>query len=140
MELKEFMEKWKVSERDIIEAAKLTSSICSSFDCENCPFDSNYSCLITLVPADVNINIGEEVKKRIQKLLHLNHMEKVAEVLGVKFNERFHVSYGDSNGSMACYLDETGLHLSGMIYLTKSELLQDLLTGKAYIVKEDKDE
>lgn len=136
MELKEFMDKWKVSERDIIEAAKLTSSICSSFDCENCPFDSNYGCLITLVPADVNI--GEEVKKRIQKLLNPNHMEKVAEVLGVKFNERFHVSYGDSNGSMACYLDETGLHLSGIIYLTKSELLQDLLTGKAYIVKKEK--
>lgn len=136
MELRECMEKWKVSERDIIEAAKLTSSICSSFDCENCPFDSNYGCLITLVPADVNI--GEEVKKRIQKLLCHNHTEKVAEMLGVKFNETFHVSYGDRESSMVCYLDETGLHLSGLIYPTKSELLQDLLNGKAYIVKKEK--
>lgn len=137
MELKEFMEKWKVSERDIIEAGKLTSSICGSFDCENCPFDSNCGCLVTLVPADVNINIGEEVKKRIQKLLCPNRMGTVAELLGVKFNETFHVSYGGGKGSMACYLDETGLHLSGMMYLTKSELLQDLLNGKAYIVKKE---
>ena len=138
MELKEFMDKWKVLERDIIEAAKLTSSVCRIFACADCPFDSDYGCLVTLAPA--NVNVGEEVKERIQEFLNPNRMDKVAEVLGVKFNERFHVSYGDSNGSMACYLDETGLHLSGMIYLTKSELLQDLLTGKAYIVKEDKDE
>ena len=136
MELKEFMEKWKLSERDIIEAAKLTSSICGSFYCENCPFGSKFGCLANKAAADVNN--GEEVKKRIQKLLHPNHMDKVTEVLGVKFNERFHVSYGDSNGAMACYLDETGLHLSGLIYQTKSELLQDLLTGKAYIIKKEK--
>lgn len=134
MELRECMEKWKVSERDIIEAAKLTSSICSSFDCENCPFDSNYGCLITLVLADVNI--GEEVKKRIQKLLHPNHMEKVAEMLGVKFNQTVLITYGNGKGSQACYLDEIGLHLSGLANHVKPELLQDLLTGKAYIEKE----
>ena len=135
MELKEFMEKWKVSERDIIEAAKLTSSICSSFDCENCPFDSNYGCLITLVPADVNI--GEEVKKRIQKLLNPNHMEKVADLLGVKLDDwitvvnmvgetrRYHIT---ANG----LYNDKGVAVPGC--------LTDLLIGVAYIEKEDKNE
>lgn len=137
MELKEFMEKWKVLERDIIEAGKLTSSICGSFDCENCPFDSNYGCLITLVPADVNINIGEEVEKRIQKLLHLNHMEKVAEMLGVKLGERFKIS--DINKTFIYRLEEDGLHL-GSVEFCADETLTRLLTGQSYIIKEDKDE
>ena len=137
MELKEFMEKWKVLERDIIEAGKLTSSICGSFDCENCPFDSNYGCLITLVPADVNINIGEEVEKRIQKLLHPNHMEKVAEMLGVKLGERFKIS--DINKTFIYRLEEDGLHLGGVEFCA-DETLTRLLTGQSYIIKEDKDE
>lgn len=135
MELKEFIEKWKVSERDIIEAAKLTSSICSSFDCENCPFDSNYGCLITLVPADVNI--GEEVKKRIQKLLHPNHMEKVAEVLGVRLDW---ITVTNTLGETSRYcLTKNGLYNDRGIAVPG--LLTDLLIGRAYIVKEEsKDE
>ena len=132
MELREFMEKWKVSERDIIEAAKLTSSICGSFDCENCPFDSNYGCLITVAPVDVNI--GEEVKKRIQEFLHPNHMEKVAEMLGVKLDDwitvanmvgetrRYHIT---ANG----LYNDKGIAVPGC--------LTDLLIGMAYIVKEE---
>lgn len=134
MELKEFMEKWKVSERDIIEAAKLTSSICGSFYCENCPFGSKFGCLTDKVAADVNN--GEEVKKRIQKLLHPNRMDKVADLLSVKFNQTVLITYGNGKGSQACYLDEMGLHLSGLANHVKPELLQDLLTGKAYIEKE----
>lgn len=137
MELKEFMEKWKVSERDIIEAAKLTSSICGSFDCENCPFDNNCGCLITLVPVDVNI--GEKVKKRIQKLLHPNnpnYMEKVADMLGLKFSKPFIVAsrYGDE---FHCYLDEEGLKLTGDKDADCQNLLCDLIVGKAYIMEEN---
>lgn len=139
MNLKEFMKKWKVSERDIIEAAKLTSSICGSFDCENCPFDSNYGCLITLVPADVNINVGEEVKKRIQKFLNPNRMDKVAEILGVKLGETFTVRFGEYIGSQRefdadCYLDDDGVHIVGQDR-TQLVLLEKLLNGKAYIEK-----
>ena len=132
MTLKKFMDTWKVSERDIIEAGKLTSSICSSFDCKNCPFDSNYGCLIVLVPADVNI--GEEVKKRIQELLNPNRMDKVADLLGVKLDDwitvvnmvgetrRYHIT---ANG----LYNDKGIAVPGC--------LTDLLIGMAYIVKEE---
>ena len=135
MELREFMEKWKVSERDIIEAAKLTSSICGSFDCENCPFDSNYGCLITVAPVDVNI--GEEVKKRIQEFLHPNHMEKVAEMLGVKLGQQLIVK-SRNDDEFYCYLDKEGLKLAGDKDADCRNLLGDMLTGKAYIVKKEK--
>lgn len=136
MELKEFMDKWKVSERDIIEAAKLTNSICGSFACKNCPFGSNYGCLTVKVAADVNI--GEEVEKHIQKLLHPNRMEKVAELLGVKLDDwitvvnmvgetrRYHIT---ANG----LYNDKGIAVPGC--------LTDLLIGMAYIEKEEnKDE
>lgn len=137
MNLKEFMKKWKVSERGIIEAAKLTSSICGSFACKNCPFDSNYGCLTGKVAADVNI--GEEVKKRIKKLLNPNHMDKVAEILGVKLGEKFTVRFGEYIDSQRefdadCYLDDDGVHIVGQDR-TQLVLLEKLLNGKAYIEK-----
>lgn len=139
MELKEFMEKWKVSERDIIEAAKLTSSICGSFACKDCPFDSNYGCFAAKVAADVNI--GEEVKKRIQGFLHPNRMDKVAELLGVKLGQQFIVK-SRCDDDFYCYLDKEGLKLTGDRDADCRNLLGDMLVGKAYIVKkeENKDE
>ena len=133
MTLKKFMGTWKVSERDIIEAGKLTSSICGSFDCENCPFDSNYGCLIVLVPADVNI--GEEVKKRIQELLHPNHMDKVAEILGVKLGEPFKIAYDNKNIISGFHLEKTGLYCDKNLRAPFN--LTELLAGDAYIVKEE---
>ena len=135
MELKEFMEKWKVSERDIIEAGKLTSSICGSFDCENCPFDSNCGCLVTLVPADVNINIGEEVKKRIQELMYHNYMDDVAEMLGVKIGEHFKIAYNNEDIVSGFHLEKTGLYCDESLKAPVN--LTELLAGKAYIGKED---
>ena len=137
MNLKEFMKKWKVSERDIIEAAKLTSSVCRSFSCTDCPFDSNYGCLATQVGTDANT--GEEIKKRIKKLLHPNHMDKVAEILGVKLGETFTVRFGEYIGSQRefdadCYLDDDGVHIVGQDR-TQLVLLEKLLNGKAYIEK-----
>ena len=137
MELKEFMDKWKVSERDIIEAAKLTSSVCRIFDCADCPFDSDYGCLITLVPADVNI--GEEVKKHIQEILHPNHMEKVAEMLGVKLGEPFKIAHVNKDIISGFHLEKTGLYCDESLRAPFN--LTELLVGDTYIVKEEnKDE
>lgn len=136
MELKEFMKKWKVSERDIIEAAKLTNSICGSFACKNCPFHSNYGCLTGKVAADVNI--GEEVKKRIQKLLHPNHMEKVAEMLGVKLGEPFKIAHDGNNIIPGFHLEKTGLYCDESLRAPFN--LTELLVGDAYIVKEENED
>lgn len=136
MELRDFMEIEKLSEDDIIKAASIVTKVCKNGSCKNCPLYLFKNCHAN----DMTGDIIPATSRRFKKLLHPSKMEQVAEILGVKFNERFHVSYGDSNGAMACYLDETGLHLSGLIYLTKSELLQDLLIGKAYIVKKEENE
>lgn len=131
MELKELMKKENLSENDIIGAAKVIAKVCGNIGCPYCPLYFRKECHAK----DMTSQFEGEALNRFRSLLYSNHMKKVAELLGVKFNEAFHVSYGDGKGSMACYLDETGLHLSGMMYLTKSELLQDLLNGKAHIEK-----
>ena len=134
MKLKEFMDKLKVSERDIVEAAKLIGAICNSFDCADCPLGSNYDCFDKLTNGDIT-DVGEAIEERIHKLLHPSHMDKVAEILGVKFGEPFKVS--DINKTLIYHLEEDGLHLYGVDGCSY-ETLARLLTGQSYIIKEEK--
>ena len=89
-------------------------------------------------------NVGEDVKKRIQEILRPNHMEKVAEVLGVKIGEIFSVRFGEYIDNQRefdgdCYLDDEGLHIVGQDR-TQSVLLEKLLNGNAYIEREANNE
>lgn len=89
-------------------------------------------------------NVGEDVKKRIQEILRPNHMEKVAEVLGVKIGETFSVRFGEYIDNQRefdgdCYLDDEGLHIVGQDR-TQSVLLEKLLNGNAYIEREANNE
>ena len=69
----------------------------------------------------------------------MNHMEKVAEILGVKLGETFPVRFGEYIGNQRefdadCYLDDDGVHIVGQDR-TQLVLLEKLLNGKAYIEK-----
>ena len=142
MTLKEFMKTWKVSERDIIEAVKLVSKMHTSFEeCHECPCDTEFGCIALPQHSE---NVGEDVKKRIQEILRPNHMEKVAEVLGVKIGETFSVRFGEYIDNQRefdgdCYLYDEGLHIVGQDR-TQSVLLEKLLDGNAYIEREANNE
>lgn len=142
MTLKEFMKTWKVSERDIIEAVKLVSKMHTSFEeCCECPCNTEFGCVALPQHSE---NVGEDVKKRIKELLRPNHMEKVAEVLGVKIGETFSVRFGEYIDNQRefdgdCYLDDEGLHIVGQDR-TQSVLLEKLLNGNAYIEREANNE
>ena len=74
----------------------------------------------------------------------MNHMEKVAEILGVKLGETFPVRFGEYIDNQRefdgdCYLDDEGLHFVGQDR-TQSVLLEKLLNGNAYIEREANNE
>lgn len=130
MDLKEFMKKWKVSERDIIEAVKLVNTICRNYTCRNCPLDDD-GCLASQCP-DVD-DFGEVIAKHIQEILHPSKMGKVAELLGVKLGEKF-ILIDRSGNDIEYVLGRDGLHMTSLAFKdTFPKVLEDLLTGKAYI-------
>lgn len=133
MELKEFMKKENLSENDIIKAASIVTKVCDTWKCEKCPYYNYKICYAKGVKGDM---VGI-VKARIKELLHPSHMEKVAKLLGVKLEEKFIVDSGEG-GNLEYILGEDGLHYSSLAFKdTFPELLQDLLIGKAYIVKKE---
>ena len=136
MELKELMEKKNLSERKIIEAIRITGLICRNFNCSECPLDSDSGCMALETREEELEIINENVTERIQELLHPNRMEKVAEVLGVRLGW---ITVTNTLGETSRYhLTKNGLYNDRGIAVPG--LLTGLLIGKAYIVKEDKDE
>ena len=145
MELKEFMDKNGVSKDEIIMAGWLANETCKSFDCDFCPYHIHEVggagiCANSAKRADKD-SVEKMVKERIQKLLHPNHMEKVAEMLGVKLSEPFKIAY-NNEGIISGYfhLEKTGLYCDESLRAPFN--LTALLVGDAYIVKkeENKDE
>lgn len=133
MELREFMENENISEDDIVKAASIVTKVCNTWKCEKCPYYNFMMCYAKGVKGDM---VGK-VKARIKSLLHPNHMEKVAKLLGVKLEEKFIVDTGEGD-NLEYILGEDGLHYFSLNFKdTFPELLQDLLAGKAYIVKKE---
>ena len=137
MELREFMKNENLSENDIIKAASIVTKVCDTWKCEKCPYYNFKICYAKGMKGDM---VGK-VKARIKNLLHTSYMEKVAELLGVKLGKKFNVVVGEGD-SFEYILEEDGLHYSSLVFKdTSPKLLQDLLTCKAYIKKEEsKDE
>ena len=137
MELKEFMKNENLSENDIIKATSIVTKVCDTWKCEKCPYYNFKICYTKGMKGDM---VGK-VKARIKNLLHTSYMEKVAELLGVKLGKKFNVVVGEED-SFEYILEEDGLHYSSLVFKdTSPKLLQDLLTCKAYIKKEEsKDE
>ena len=132
MELREVMKKMEISEEYIIETAQKINSMCKLCTCGECPFYIGYGCVLV---STADIRIDEVVKKRIQNLLHHNHMEKVAEMLGVKLGEPFKIAYDNKNIISGFHLEKTGLYCDKNLRAPFN--LTELLVGDAYIVKEE---
>ena len=138
MELKEFMKNENLSENDIVEAARIINVLCRDLSaCKLCPLYNGSRCIATKTSG---VSIVGVVKERMKKLLNPNRMDKVAELLGVKFGEPFKIAYiGEDISSGYFHLEKTGLYCDESLRAPFN--LTDLLVGDAYIVKEeDKDE
>lgn len=139
MVFKEFMDRNGVSKDDIIMAGWLANEICKSFDCGFCPYhihevDGAGICANSAKRADKD-SVEKMVKERVQELLHPNHMEKVAEMLGVKIGEHFKIAYNNEDIVSGFHLEKTGLYCDESLRAPVN--LTELLAGKAYIVKEE---
>lgn len=139
MVLKEFMDRNGVSKDDVIMAGWLANEICKSFDCDFCPYHIHEAsgagiCANSAKRTDKD-SVEKMVKERIQKLLHPNHMEKVAEMLGVKIGEHFKIAYNNEDIVSGFHLEKTGLYCDESLRAPVN--LTELLAGKAYIVKEE---
>ena len=132
MELKELMKKLEISEDYIIEAAQKMNEIHKRCTCEECPLNTEYGCATT---TNAIIRVDEAVKKRIQKLMHHNYMDDVAEMLGVKIGEHFKIAYNNEDIVSGFHLEQTGLYCDESLRAPVN--LTELLAGKAYIVKEE---
>ena len=130
MKLRELMKKLEISEDYIIEAVQKINMICKRCTCEECPFDTGHSCVVT---DSADIRVDRVVKERIEKLLHPNRMKELAKLLDIELYNWF--SATNANGVTSKYqltekgmYDDRGLAMHG--------LLTDLLAGRAYIVEE----
>lgn len=132
MELRELMKKLEISEDYIIEAAQKINEIHKRCTCEECPLNTEYGCATT---TNAIIRVDEAVKKRIQKLMHHNYMDDVAEMLGVKIGEHFKIAYNNEDIVSGFHLEKTGLYCDESLRAPVN--LTELLAGKAYIVKEE---
>lgn len=134
MELKEFMEREKLSEDDIIKAASIVTKVCKNGSCKNCPLYLFENCHAKEMTGD----FIPATSRRFKKLLHPNHMDEVAKLLDIKLYNWFTAT--NAIGTTSKYqLTEKGLYDDGG--LAGHGALTDLLSGKAYIVKEEsKDE
>ena len=134
MKLRELMKELEISEDYIIEAAQKINMICKRCSCEECPFDTECGCVIT---TSADIRVDRVVKERIEKLLHPNRMKELAKLLDIELYNWFTAT--NTLGETSRYhLTKNGLYNDRGIAVPG--LLTDLLIGKAYIVKEDKDE
>lgn len=130
MELKELMKKLEISEDYIIEAAQNINKICKQCGCNECPFNTEYGCILNTT---ANVRVDKMVKLRIKKLLYHNHMEKVAEMLGVKIGEKFGVATPTSDVVNTYYLTEQGIFSEDN--MSAEITLSNLLIGNAHIIK-----
>ena len=136
MELKEFMKNENLSENNIVEAARIINVLCRDLSaCKLCPLYNGSRCIATKTSG---VSIVGIVKERMKELLHPNHMEKVAEILGVELDSWFAATNAIGSTSMY-HLTRNGLYND--VRTAVPGLLTDLLIGKAYVVKEgSKDE
>lgn len=135
MELREFMKNENLSENDIVEAARIINVLCRDLSaCKLCPLYNGSRCIATKTSG---VSIVGIVKERMKKLLHPNHMDKVAELLGVKLGQQFIVK-SRCDDEFYCYMNKEGLKLAGDKDADCRNLLGDMLTGKAYIIKKEK--
>ena len=139
MGLKELLDRNGVSKNDIIMAGWLANEICKSFDCDFCPYHIHEAsgagiCANSAKKTDKD-SVEKMVKERVQKLLHPNHMEKVAEMLGVKLGEPFKIAHDGNNIISGFHLEKTGLYCDESLRAPFN--LTELLVGDAYIVKEE---
>lgn len=137
MVLKEFMDRNGVSKDDVIMAGWLANEICKSFDCDFCPYHIHEAsgagiCANSAKRTDKD-SVEKMVKERIQKLLHPNHMEKVAEMLGVKIGEKFGVATPTSDVVNTYCLTKQGVFSEDK--MPAEITLSNLLIGNAHIIK-----
>lgn len=131
MELKEFMEREKLSEDDIIKAASIVTKVCNNGSCKNCPLYLFENCHAK----DMTGDFIPATSRRFKKLLHPSQMDQVAELLGVKLGQQFIVK-SRCDDDFYCYMNKEGLKLAGDKDADCRNLLGDLLAGKAYIMKD----
>ena len=135
MELREFMKNENISENDIVEAARIINVLCRDLSaCKLCPLYNGSRCIATKTSG---VSIVGIVKERMKKLLNPNRMDKVAELLGVKLGQQFIVK-SRCDDEFYCYMNKEGLKLAGDKDADCRNLLGDMLTGKAYIIKKEK--
>ena len=138
MFLRGYLKDKGISGDKIVESVRIINEICrSNILCVGCLFYHDDKCVLGNLKSD---SLTELTRNLVQESMTCGYMDRVADILNVKLDKPFDISYSGFH-IKGCVLTTEGLMLS---YKDESyevdSVLRELLIGKAKVRGERKDE